>query len=120
MDTVTPLHLHLTHKKIQALEAKMSTDLAITSRLHNSRIVHEEKIKALEAWNTELETKNAELEQNLETVKQDLECVEADLDDRIETLQDQVDEADNRIETLQGQVDDLIRLVAQLMKDDKP
>ena len=85
MDTVTPLHLHLTHKKIQALEAKMSTDLAITSRLHNSRIVHEEKIKALEAWNAQLE-----------------------------------DEADNRIETLQGQVDDLIRLVAQLMKDDKP
>jgi archaellum component FlaC len=117
MDTVTPLHLHLTHKKIQALEAKMSTDLAITSRLHNSRIVHEEKIKALEAWNTELETKNAELEQNLETVKQDLESVEADLDDRVAQLED---EADNRIETLQGQVDDLIRLVAQLMKDDKP
>jgi uncharacterized coiled-coil protein SlyX len=101
MDTVTPLHLHLTHKKIQELEAKMSTDLEIISRLHNSRIVHEEKIQELEERVMELEIQN-------------------ETDDRIETLQDQVDEADDRIETLQGQVDDLIRLVAQLMKDDKP
>ena len=69
-----------THKKIQALEAKNETQLAIISRLHNSRIDHEEKIQALEA-------KTAELEQNLETVKQDLESVEADLDNRVTELE---------------------------------